>query len=85
MVSKYKNPVPTVDVIILDSDKQNLVLIKRKFAPLGWALPGGFVDYGESLEAAAKREALEETSLKVELVCQFQTYSNPPLKFHCNL
>ena len=77
MVSKFKNPVPTVDLIIFDKQRYEIVLIKRKNTPLGWALPGGFVDYGESLEAAATREALEETSLKVELICQFQTYSNP--------
>ena len=77
MVSKFKNPVPTVDLIILDKQRYEIVLIKRKNTPLGWALPGGFVDYGESLEAAATREALEETSLEVELICQFQTYSNP--------
>ena len=77
MVSKFKNPVPTVDIIILDSQKRNIVLINRKYTPLGWALPGGFVDYGESLEAAAFREAFEETSIEVELFCQFQSYSNP--------
>jgi len=52
-------------------------LIKRRNPPLGWALPGGFVDYGESLEAAAKREAQEETSLKVELLYQLGAYSDP--------
>lgn len=77
MASKFKNPVPTVDVIILDNSQQNLVLIKRKYPPIGWALPGGFVDYGESLEAAALREAFEETNLELKLTCQFQTYSNP--------
>ena len=77
MVSKFRNPVPTVDVIILDNSQQNIVLIKRKYPPIGWALPGGFVDYGESLEAAALREAFEETNLELKLICQFQTYSNP--------
>ena len=77
MASKFRNPVPTVDVIILDDSQQNIVLIKRKYPPIGWALPGGFVDYGESLEAAALREALEETNLELKLICQFQTYSNP--------
>lgn len=52
-------------------------MIKRKNPPPGWALPGGFVDYGESLEAAAIREAKEETGLDVELVRQFHTYSAP--------
>ena len=77
MASKFRNPVPTVDVIILDNSQQNIVLIKRKYPPIGWALPGGFVDYGESLEAAALREAFEETNLELKLTCQFQTYSNP--------
>lgn len=54
-----------------------IVLIERKNPPHGWALPGGFVDYGESFEQAATREALEETGLKVELLRQFHTYSDP--------
>ena len=73
--SRYKNPVPTVDIIIAYQD--GIVLIERKNPPPGWALPGGFVDYGESLEAAAAREALEETNLQVELTGQFHTYSDP--------
>jgi purine-nucleoside phosphorylase len=72
----YKNPVPTVDIIIELKDGK-IVLIRRKNPPFGWALPGGFVDYGESLEEAAIREAEEETSLKVRLVRQLHTYSNP--------
>ena len=71
----FKNPVPTVDLII--EIKQQFILIERMNPPFGWALPGGFVDYGESLESAAKREALEETGLVVDLVGQFHTYSNP--------
>jgi len=67
--------VPTVDIII--SYQSGIVLIERKNPPPGWALPGGFVDYGESLEAAAIREALEETNLAVELTGQFHTYSDP--------
>jgi len=71
----YKNPTPTVDIIIeLDG---GVVLIERKNEPHGWALPGGFVDYGESFEQAAVREAREETGLSVELVRQFHTYSDP--------
>ncbi len=71
----HRNPVPTVDVII-ECDR-GIVLIKRKNPPPGWALPGGFVEYGESLESAAVREAKEETGLAVELIRQFHTYSDP--------
>jgi ADP-ribose pyrophosphatase YjhB (NUDIX family) len=74
-VTAYRNPLPTVDVIIELAD--GIVLIKRKNPPFGWALPGGFVDYGESLEAAAVREAREETSLDVRLVSQLGAYSDP--------
>lgn len=74
-MEKYKNPVPTVDIIIeIDG---GVVLIERKNPPHGWAIPGGFVDYGESLEEAAAREAKEETSLDIEIIRQFHTYSNP--------
>jgi ADP-ribose pyrophosphatase YjhB (NUDIX family) len=77
---KFGNPVPTVDIIIEVMDgrkRRGIVLIERKNPPPGWALPGGFVDYGETLEAAAVREAREETSLNVELLGQFHTYSDP--------
>jgi ADP-ribose pyrophosphatase YjhB (NUDIX family) len=75
VVVKYRNPFPTVDIII--EVEKGIVLIRRKNPPYGWGLPGGFVDYGESLEAAAIREAREETSLDVELVSQLGAYSNP--------
>ncbi|MCM8757307.1 MAG: NUDIX hydrolase [Candidatus Omnitrophica bacterium] len=71
----FRNPLPTVDIII--SIGQEVVLIKRKNYPYGWALPGGFVDYGESLEEAAIREAKEETTLEVKELKQFHTYSEP--------
>lgn len=76
MVS-YRNPVPTVDIIIELTDKPHgpIILIERKNPPYGWAIPGGFVDYGESVETAAKREAAEEVSLTVELIEQLQVYS----------
>ena len=71
----YKNPVPTVDIIIELGN--SIVLIERKNPPHGWALPGGFVDYNESYEEAAIREAKEETGLDVALIRQFHTYSKP--------
>lgn len=70
-----RGPAPTVDIIIEVGG--GIVLIERKFPPPGWALPGGFVDYGESFEQAAVREALEETGLAVTLTRQFHTYSDP--------
>lgn len=75
MAAHPRNPYLTVDIII--EIFEGIVLIERKNPPYGWALPGGFVDYGETLEHAAKREAREETSLLIELVEQFHTYSNP--------
>lgn len=74
-VQRYRNPLPTVDIII--NIKNQIVLIERRNPPLGWALPGGFVDYGESLETAAQREALEETGLTLENLQQFRAYSDP--------
>jgi 8-oxo-dGTP diphosphatase len=74
-VQAYRNPVPTVDIII-EMDN-GIVLIERKNAPFGWALPGGFVDYGEKLEDAAIREAREETSLELEELRLLGCYSDP--------
>lgn len=72
----YKNPTPTVDIIIACPGRK-VVLIERKNIPFGWALPGGFVDYGETVEQAAVREALEETGLEVELTGLLGVYSDP--------
>jgi len=68
-------PYVTVDAII--ELAEGIVIIKRSNPPFGWALPGGFVDYGESLEDAVKREAKEETNLDLTEIKQFHTYSNP--------
>jgi ADP-ribose pyrophosphatase YjhB (NUDIX family) len=76
LVNRYRNPYPTVDIII-EIEGKGIVLIQRSKEPHGWALPGGFVDYGESLEEAARREAREETSLDVELLGQLGAYSAP--------
>ncbi len=75
-VKAYTNPFPTVDAVIYDP-AYGIVLIERKFEPLGWALPGGFVDYGETVEQAVVREALEETGLKVKVRGLLGVYSNP--------
>ncbi len=79
VVEKYKNPFPTVDIIIelVDIKERPIVLIKRKNPPYGWAIPGGFVDYGESLEEAAIREAKEETGLEIKLKYMLGAYSDP--------
>jgi len=71
----WHNPLPTVDIIIEIEGK--IVLVKRKNPPHGWAIPGGFIDYGESAETAARREAKEETGLDVRIIRQFHTYSDP--------
>ena len=74
-MSDYRNPFPTVDVIVeVDA---GIVLIERRNEPRGWALPGGFVDYGEKVEDAARREVHEETGLDVELVVLLGVYSDP--------
>lgn len=75
----FRNPIPTVDIIIelVDQPRRPIILIERKNPPHGWAIPGGFVDYGESVETAARREAQEEVRLTVELIEQFHVYSDP--------
>ena len=79
-VTLYRNPFPTVDIIIELTGRGGpapIVLIERRNPPLGWALPGGFVDYGESTEDAARREAAEETGLEVSLKALLGVYSRP--------
>jgi O-acetyl-ADP-ribose deacetylase (regulator of RNase III)/ADP-ribose pyrophosphatase YjhB (NUDIX family) len=76
IIYKLQNgPFITVDAII--EIKDGIVIIERSNPPFGWALPGGFVDYGESLEEAVRREAKEETGLDLEDLRQFHTYSEP--------
>jgi len=72
-------PLIAVDAIIELADRPGrlIVLIERKYPPHGWAIPGGFVDVGESLEAATVREALEETSLAIQLKALLGCYSDP--------
>lgn len=72
-------PKLTVDIIIelVDQPGRPILLIERKYPPLGWALPGGFVDVGETLEQAAVREAAEEISLSVKLKTLLGCYSDP--------
>lgn len=74
--STHRNPLPTVDVLIHQPGR-GVVLVERKNPPPGWALPGGFVDYGETCEAAAVREAREETGLDVVLTGLLGVYSDP--------
>jgi 8-oxo-dGTP diphosphatase len=77
-MSETRSPRLTVDMIIQMNDSpDHVLLVKRKHPPEGWAIPGGFVDYGETVEEAAVREALEETSLQIKLVRQFHVYSDP--------
>ncbi len=76
-------PQITADVIIEMPliDDSPIILIERKFEPYGWAIPGGFVNTGETIASAARREALEETMLEVELNILLGVYSDPKRDF----
>ncbi len=75
MSKDYRNPTPTVDIVIRLGG--GIVLIRRRNPPHGWALPGGYQDEGETCEAAARREAMEETGLDVTLEDLLYVYSDP--------
>lgn len=79
MAFRPETPLLAVDIIIelIDRPEKSIVLIERRNPPFGWALPGGFVDVGETLEQAAVREAREETCLEVKLKVLLGCYSNP--------
>ena len=81
-MSNYKKPSITVDTVIFcgsSDENKKFVLIKRKNDPFKnqWAIPGGFVEYGETVENAAIREAKEETGIDIELKKLFNIYSKP--------
>ena len=83
LVVKYSNPYPTADVIIYDQQR-GIVLIRRGKEPLGMALPGGFIEEGESAEHAAVREMKEETGLDIQLVGLLGVYSHPLRDMRCH-
>jgi 8-oxo-dGTP diphosphatase len=82
-LAEYRSPKLAVDCIIRVNGR--LLFIKRRNRPQGLALPGGFVDYGESVEDAVRREMREETGLELENLRQFHVYSDPKRdpRWHC--
>lgn len=74
-MKEYRQPALAVDCIILVGDR--VVLVERRNPPPGWAIPGGFVDEGETLEQAVRREMMEETGLELDELEQFHAYSDP--------
>jgi len=75
IVETYRNPYPTTDIVVIRENR--ILLIRRGIPPEGWALPGGFIDYGESAESAAARELLEETGLSAHSLRLLGVYSEP--------
>jgi len=74
-VLKYKNPAPTADVVAIQEGQ--VLMILRRNPPEGWALPGGFIEYGETAEHAAERELREETGLSSTSLRLVGVYSDP--------
>lgn len=72
-----QTPLLAVDVIVEMGTPPRVVLVRRRHPPPGWAIPGGFVDVGETLAQAARRELREETALQVELTELLGCYSDP--------
>jgi 8-oxo-dGTP diphosphatase len=83
LVVKYSNPLPTADVVIYDKTL-GIVLVRRRNPPLGMALPGGFIEEGETAEHAAVREMKEETGLDVSLLGILGVYSHPMRDMRCH-
>lgn len=76
-IERYINPVPTADLILMDRHRSGLYLVERGNSPHGWALPGGFIEYGEDPRNAAEREGREETGLAIEMLSQFRAFGSP--------